>query len=42
VVEFRDEEYAVFPVATKEEQAAIVQALRSALKLPPPPPAASA
>jgi hypothetical protein len=35
VIEFRDDEFAVFPVATREEQAAIVQALRSALKLPP-------
>ena len=35
VVELRDEEYVVFPVATREEQAAIVQALRGALKLPP-------
>jgi len=34
IVEFRDDEYAIFPVATREEQAAIVQALRSALKLP--------
>jgi hypothetical protein len=35
LVELRDEEYLVFPVATREEQAAVVQALRGALKLPP-------
>jgi len=34
VLEFRGDEFATFPVATREEQAAIVQALRGALKLP--------
>ena len=36
VIELRDEEYVVFPVGTREEQAAIVQALRGVLKLPSP------
>jgi hypothetical protein len=36
VIEVRNDEYVTFPVATKQEQAAIVEALRGALKLPPP------
>ena len=36
VIELRDDEYLVFPLATHEEQAAVVEALRGALKLPPP------
>ena len=35
VVEVRDDEYVTFPVATREEQAAVVQAMRGALKLTP-------
>ena len=35
VAEFRHDEYVTFPVATKQEQAAILQALQGALKLPP-------
>jgi hypothetical protein len=42
VVEFRDDEFAVFPVGTHEEQRAIVQALHGALRLPPPPPLTAA
>jgi hypothetical protein len=34
VAEFRDDEYVTFPVATRQEQAAILQALQGALKLP--------
>lgn len=33
VIEIRGDEYVTFPVATKQEQAAIVEALRGALKL---------
>ena len=34
VAEFRDDEYVTFPVATRQEQAAILLALQGALKLP--------
>jgi hypothetical protein len=37
VIELRDDEFVAFPVATRAEQAAIVQALRGALNLPPTP-----
>jgi hypothetical protein len=35
VVELRNDEYVTFPVATREEQAAVVQAMQGALKLTP-------
>ncbi|MEA2708798.1 MAG: hypothetical protein QOF78_1399 [Phycisphaerales bacterium] len=38
VIEFSGDEYVVFPLATREEQAAVVEALRIALKLTPPEP----